>query len=278
MQLKLNSISLSEVNKYSRITGNYRLVGLKTWPHITHDFYWEVTISDGETTLDMFTFSSIQLPIGAMVYIDTSFVEYWQRDHWVLNKIRLLDTLEVLQHFNFILDVDRQIDCAKMPLGEQLKQLKDPVLLKIKAMFGTGLAGRSKVQEQFSFYETDLLRNMLSWLLCIEFDSLEERDYAVCGGMIFMLFSQHLTPNYRLDSTNQRDMQFAEFVVKGIDTLAKLDDTLASHFECLMKHTLPLSVPDSRLSEVDFIRAIQLVHFHIVAIYDFQHERKNNAA
>jgi hypothetical protein len=278
MQLNSNLISLSNAGKFSRVTGNYHLIKLKTWPHITQDLFWEVVISDGETTLSLYTFKSIQLPIGGMVYVDATFVENGQRDHWVLNEIRMLNVLEALNSYNFKVDLFRQEECSKMTLAEQLNQLKVPVLLKLKAMFGIRFSNRSKIEEQFSFYETDILREMLSWLLSIEFDSSEKRDYALCGGMLFLAFNRYLDPHYSLDSSRQRDMQFAEFVDSSIATLAKLDNTLSGHFECLMKHTIPLQVGDSILSEIDFIRAIQLAHFHVVEWNEFQEERLNGAA
>jgi hypothetical protein len=278
MQLNSNSISLSDAGKWSRISGNYRLVGLKTWPHITQDFYLEVVISDGETTLSLFTFKSIQLPVGGMIYIDATFVENGQRDHWFLTEIRMLSVLEALNSCNFTVDLFRQKECSKMTFGEQLKQLEVPALLKVKAMFGTRFSNRSKIEELFSFYELGILRKMLSWLLSIEFDSSEKRDYALCGGMLFLAFNRYLDPTYRLDSSRQRDMQFAEFVDSSIATLAKLDNTLSGHFECLMKHTIPLQVGDSILSEIEFVQAIQLAHFHVVELYEFQEERLNGAA
>ena len=274
MQLTQTKIKLKDAERYLSLKGHYRLVDIKMYEHYLADFQFVVTISDGETELKLNTFKSVRLPIGGFVYVEASFKKHVPIAYWDLHGIRLSRIEEALNCFDIEVDLAHQKGTRCMPLSIQMEQVKTASLVQLKQMFIQGYWKERTIDQCYSFYDSAILRETLSWLFSIEFDDEKQRDYAVIGALLWMGFKHYIDPNYKLSSLVHDLQGFRDFVEKGIATISKLDVDLANHFKRLMNEKLMLNIDGSQLSDTTTIKVLQVVFFHAATVPDFFEEKR----
>lgn len=274
MQSKQTKILLKDAERYLVLKGHYRLIDIKMYNHYLADFQFVVTISDGETELKLNTFKTVRLPRGGFVFVEASFKKNVPIAYWDLHGIRLSTTEEALNSFGFEVDAAHQKGTVNMPLNLQVKQIKTSSLVQLKHMFVEGYWKEKAIDNCYSFYDSVILRETISWLFSIEFDDEKQRDYAVLGAILWMGFRQYIDPNYKLSSLVHDLQGFRDFVEKGIATFSKLDVDLADHFKRLMNEKLMLNIDGSELSDCISMRVLQLVFFHAATVPHFFEEKR----
>jgi hypothetical protein len=274
MQLKQTGIKLRDAKRYLALKGNYRLIDIKMYDHYLVDFEFIITVTDGDTELKLSTFKPVRLPLGGFVYIEASFKDNGVGGYWDLHSIRLSSVEEALRSCGFEVDTTRQQEMNKTPLPQQLKQLTDVSLLKIKDMFIQGYNKEKEIERCFSFYDAILLRESFSWLFSVKFENDKQRDYAAVGAMLWMGFKRYLDTTFKLRAAFDDMNKFHEFKANGITILSKFDEDLGDYFERIMDQNLMLNLGGSSLNKCPVTLALQIVFFHAVYVPNYYDEKR----
>ncbi|AEP29384.1 hypothetical protein [Brumicola nitratireducens] len=274
MQLKQTNIQLRDAKRYLTLKGHYRLLDVKMYDHYLADFEFIITVSDGDTELKLSTFKPVRLPLGGFVYVEASFKDNGVGGYWDLHNVRLSSIEEALHCCGFEVDAAQQQGTKIMPLPSQIKQITDVSLVKIKDMFIQGYSKQKEIERCYSFYDAILLRESLSWLFSVKFESDKQRDYAAVGAMLWMGFKHYIDPNYKLTAGVDDMQEYRDFLEQGIATLSKFDEDLANYFERIMNENLMLNLDGSLLNECSITQALQIVYFHGVTVPNFYEEKR----
>ncbi|MBU2877069.1 hypothetical protein [Aliiglaciecola lipolytica] len=259
MKYYSNQLPIKTFQKYSCIKGVYRILDAVHYDLLS-GFFYELTLNDGQSKIKMCTacesIERLDFSVGAFAFIEAV---RGAGGHWKIRECRLVTSEVALKSLGFVFDSQRYTRARMQNSSELLTEVSSEQLTELILVAKNRLLARVEQGVLFDAWLKSSLKRFLSNIVCIDFRSQIERDYAIVFGLVYSLFINCVGPSKRFDMRIKEDLTFLELGEEVELFLDRHLPDLSSVFKEVIYKTDPLCSVIGDLKEVEYIKAIQVV-------------------
>ncbi|MDO6710350.1 hypothetical protein Q4567_06445 [Aliiglaciecola sp. 2_MG-2023] len=259
MKYYSNQLPISAFKKYSCIKGVYRILDAVHYD-LLEGFFYELTFTDGQSKIKMCTacecIERLDFSVGAFVFIEAV---RRANGSWKIRECRLVTSEVALKSLGFIFDSNRYISARIQCTNELLNEVNSKQLGELISVAQGRLMMRVEQGILFDTWLKFSINRFLSNIVCIDFSSQTERDYAIIFGLVYSLFINCVGPSKRFDMREKQDVTFLELGQEVESFLDRHIPELSPVFKEVIFNTDPLVSVMGDLNELEYIKAIQVV-------------------
>jgi hypothetical protein len=259
MKYYSNQLPIATFQKYSCIKGVYRILDAVHYD-LLNGFFYELTFTDGQRKIKMCTscesIERLDFSVGAFAFIEAV---RGANGCWKIRECRLVTSQVALKSLGFSFDREHYIVAMKQSIGDLLNEVNSEQLAELISVAQDRLLRRVKEGVIFDTWLKFSIKRFLCNIVCIEFASQNERDYAIIFGLVYSLFINCVGPTKRFDMRVKQDVTFLELGEEVESFLDRHIPELSPIFKEVIFKTDPLVSVMGDLNELDYIKAIQVV-------------------
>lgn len=268
MKYYCNQTPVESFHKYNCIQGVYRILTVQHYD-LLEGFFYQVTFTDGSKKISMNTSyestDRLNFDVGAFVFIEAV------RDSNANLKIiecKVVSSEIALDALGFRFDSTPLIANTNFTINEVLDEVKSDKLRQLvkhaKALF----LGRFKEGFTISLVLKRALRRFANNIARVEFETSDDRDYAIVFGLVYAVFIDTVGPSKRFDMRIKEHILYLDLSTDLVTFLERHFPELSATASEVLFKTDPLVRSVGELSNNAFIKAIQVVSAQDIQCYD----------